>query len=143
MRVIFSEFGWLSVGVHPMSLVDCEIYFCFNDVRKMLFEKLKTVLDELTTLDVDVFLDGSFIGQKPIPSDIDVIIRAREASGDIAVFNYLSDNRDKLKRQYSIDVMQDAYGSDAYVLTLQQVGEKQHVYSNAPANSTKGIVQIT
>jgi hypothetical protein len=63
----------LPPGIHDATLSEIEARYAFNDKRRKLFEGLKTAVAALEKAGCkDIFLDGSFISEKPEPGDFDV-----------------------------------------------------------------------
>ena len=63
----------LPPGVHDASLDEIEQEYAHNEHRKNLFKGLVKMVNELQKAGCQaIFLDGSFVTDKPMPSDFDV-----------------------------------------------------------------------
>lgn len=62
----------LEPGIHDLTLKEVEKRFCFNPHRRQLFKGLKKAVKNLWSAGVEeIYIDGSFIGDKEFPGDID------------------------------------------------------------------------
>jgi hypothetical protein len=86
----------LAPGRHYLSLVDVEA-LCVHQFtgetrgrRETLFHGLEELIQRLLVANIrcDVFIDGSFLTEKPEPDDVDVIV-----STEIYAFERLSENQ--------------------------------------------------
>jgi hypothetical protein len=69
----FNEDGVLPQGIYEAELVEIEHRYAYNIKRKMLFEYLKKLINDLRTIGCAViYLDGSYITSKALPGDIDI-----------------------------------------------------------------------
>jgi len=93
----------LPPGVHDATLEEVETRFALSDHRKRLFAGFKEGVLALRKAGCrKIFLDGSFVTEKPIPYDFDVCWYTMGV--DIAklnpVFLDFSDNRKKQKERF-------------------------------------------
>ncbi len=90
-----------------MNLVEIEGKYCFNDYRKKLFKKAKKGLKSLISAGVlEIWLDGSFIGNKEKPNDIDVCWLPNPSVDSSKIDPVLLDfskSRAKMKKKYGLD----------------------------------------
>jgi hypothetical protein len=69
---INSIWNVLPPGIHSATLEEIEQRFATNDKRKLLFEGLRRAVDILRAAGCKaIFLDGSFVTDKPEPGDFD------------------------------------------------------------------------
>lgn len=62
----------LPPGIHEASVAEVEQRFAFNDHRRRLFQGFVAILQVLRTSGCTrVYLDGSFVSDKPAPKDYD------------------------------------------------------------------------
>ena len=62
----------LDRGIHELTLKEIEKIYCFNPHRRTLFRNLKKVIKNLRSAGVkEIYIDGSFVDNKELPSDID------------------------------------------------------------------------
>lgn len=74
----FDEYGHLMPD-QPIesTLEELEAVFTFNEHRKLIFNKLLDFFAEVGSLEISSFLgwiDGSFVNQKEIPRDADLVL---------------------------------------------------------------------
>ncbi|MEX0964832.1 MAG: hypothetical protein WDZ52_12405 [Pseudohongiellaceae bacterium] len=72
--VVLEDCPWMVLppGIHIASIAEIEAVFGYNSHRRKLLKGLKNALRNLQGAGcLVVFLDGSFISDKPIPSDYD------------------------------------------------------------------------
>ena len=72
----FTEHGLLPPGIHDCSLQDAYDYFCTNDHRRRIWDGLLNFIELMKFYGIDrdyIILDGSFVTDKSIPSDIELV----------------------------------------------------------------------
>ena len=93
----------LPPGIHNATLEDVETRFATSDHRKHLFSGFKSGVMALRKAGCHkIFLDGSFVTEKPIPGDFDVCwdpMRVDHTKLD-PVFLDFSDRRKKQKERF-------------------------------------------
>ncbi len=93
----------LQPGVHVATLEEVEDRFAISDHRKRLFAGLKKGIFALRKAGCrKIFLDGSFITEKPIPADFDVCwdpVGVNHVKLD-PIFLDFSDGRKKQKERF-------------------------------------------
>jgi len=129
----------LPAGIHSASLSEIKQKFAFNQTRRELYSGLLMALSVLANANVSlVYLDGSFVTEKPIPGDYDACWDAEGVDVSLLdpVFLDFSNKRFAQKRKYQGEFFpaQMGAGHGEMFLDFFQV-EK---YSNKP----KGIVLI-
>ena len=73
----FSAHGLLPKGVHDCTLSEIELRFCWTPRRRALFSGLQRFIsDEIVPagLHCPLWIDGSFVRNKPEPNDIDIVL---------------------------------------------------------------------
>jgi hypothetical protein len=72
----FTEFGLLPEGIHPCTQDEAADFLCTNDHRANIWQGLQGFMEWISHLPPPsgVLVDGSFVTDKPLPSDVDVII---------------------------------------------------------------------
>ena len=97
----------LKPGIHDLTLKEIEKIFCFNAHRKSLFKGLKKAVNNLKAAGVkEIYIDGSFVGDKELPSDIDGCWMPTDGLkvGKIdPVLLDFSDSRKKMKKKFGVD----------------------------------------
>ena len=139
----------LPSGIKDISLGELDSLFLkpfgINPIRKRLLANLRRYLTKLQKIGIpfEVWIDGSFVTNKPEPNDIDLVIGVHK--GDIAallasqleLLEGLTYKRKRINLQYGIDV---------YVVNLESEPERQKWISNfsigASKEEQKGIFRI-
>lgn len=142
----FNEYGLLPEGIKSLCLKDAQRLLCFNNHRINLWKNLHVVMQEARDFGIagDVLIDGSFVTDKALPSDIEVIVDVRnetkEKQGLAAAFYIVHHNR--LKEEYEIDWYPNLPSENDFSLFFQYLGEKGAVDKNLSATHLKGIIKL-
>ena len=146
----FNEFNILPEGIHECTFADIENRFLYNSHRVKIwkefldyFERIK-VFDEILSL----YFDGSFIGDKSKPSDLDIVVEFRS----IAMWGRMRRAHPHL---FDGSVVRQVYGIDClpcapdimhwqldHRLTFQEIKAKEIARRGLPIGSKKGIVVV-
>lgn len=72
----FTNHGLLPVGIHDCNIADVEAYFCGNDHRRDIWARFLDFLAWVETMPKPsaILIDGSFVTDKALPSDVDVVV---------------------------------------------------------------------
>ncbi len=93
----------LPEGIHQATLAEIEADYTFNVRRRELFSGLKSALSALAHAKVRyVYLDGSFLSDKPIPGDYDACWNVRGVDVQLLdpVFLEFANGRSSQKNKY-------------------------------------------
>ncbi|WP_293887149.1 MULTISPECIES: DUF6932 family protein [unclassified Sphingobacterium] len=117
MNVIFDEeTGLIVPGEHKLTIEKFEEIFVYNDQRSQIFEGFQRLLEVFKKIACShLYADGSFVTQKPHPSDIDVCWHMDENNKDKQLFALLNicpqllflnekANREFIQQQFCADV---------------------------------------
>ncbi|QFY42962.1 hypothetical protein F6R98_10340 [Candidatus Methylospira mobilis] len=142
-----NEKGLLPVGVHSCTLDEAESVLCWNDHRASLWCKLGDVLNEFRAQSfprAPLFVDGSYVTDKPIPSDVELLIDLRSADDLIAgkVVLYCQRNHLRLRTDMLVDFYPVLQGGNDFASFFQYVGEKTACTKGLEAKDKKGILRI-
>lgn len=106
-----------------------------------LFEKLRDLVKEeqLAGLAIELFVDGSFVTDNPLPNDIDLVLvlPANYNRGEqMAPFRYSAMSKDSLRRRYPFDV---------FVVSKDTRGYQDQIefFCETREGQRKGILRIT
>lgn len=144
----FDELGLLPPGVIDATLDEIAEAFCWNDHRRNLWDSFLRFIQleyRANHLAVPLWIDGSFVRSKEIPSDIDVVIdltgaleddRAQEVALRIRLAN------GKIKKMYHVDlwVKHPAIPHDLTSF-FQYVGDKCAAEKQIEPKHPKGILR--
>lgn len=103
----FNENGLLPPGIHLCTIEDIQLQFTYNIRRREIFDGLLRLISDLKAISSSaVYIDGSFVTAKQLPSDIDACWE--EGTGTKYEYEYVHMpilfNRDKAKQKYKADV---------------------------------------
>lgn len=98
----FSEHGVLPPAVHPTRLQEFKMKFGFNRYRqKMIEQGFLPVLNELRDNSVrNIFVDGSFVSEKPFPGDIDAYVLVPDRTHPL--FRFIAGRHEAWRRLYGV-----------------------------------------
>ncbi len=99
----FNTYGLLPPGIHPATMGEVEVTLAFSAKRRSLIEDgLKPVAKELVKMGVsELYVDGSFVTEKPSPDDVDGFVLA-ESTSDL--YRDVAGEWERWKGQYRMDV---------------------------------------
>jgi hypothetical protein len=104
----FDNNGLLPPGIFDCTLEEIQAVYCSNPHRQTLFDGLMSFLQSEWyphNIALPIFIDGSFVRNKPLPSDVDIVIDLTDQNDQvIGVGIALHFRRDELKDLYSVDV---------------------------------------
>jgi hypothetical protein len=106
MIPIFNSRGSLPPGVHETSMAEIEDRLAFNEHRKRMVQGLKQVVKNLGAAGVNrVWVDGSFVTNKPEPGDIDGCWDPAGVDPDLLdpVLLDFEQGRAAMKEKYGVD----------------------------------------
>lgn len=143
--------GLLPVGIHSATIDEINAsHLCDSAYRAEIFSSLlKFMRIELLPACVDFYIDigGSFVTDKPIPTDIDVTLRipilsiadaaqTMQSLGNIA-------GRQWVYNEYRVDFYftLEGCGND-FSAFFQYVGDKTGAQKQLPSTELKGILRI-
>lgn len=141
-----NEYGLLPPGIHPCTLSEAESFFCWNDHRRALWLKFQHVMDEFRAFGFHhpLFLDGSFVTDKEIPGDVEVIMDVAHvddyAAGLVVLFCFR--HHDRLHAEWAVDLYPNIKGENDFSLYFQYVGEKTAAMKAINPKDKKGILRI-
>lgn len=144
----FNENGLLPAGEHPCSLSEIQVSFCWNSHRESLYAKLCDFLriEWEGRIDNPLYVDGSFVRNKDMPEDIDVVIDVSTENDVNIVGKALRLHiieRARIKAQYDVDlwIRHPSIPNDL-VQFFQYIGIKACAELSLPSDHPKGILRI-
>lgn len=137
----FDNNGVLPYGIYAASIDDIGEYFCSYGnikIRETLFESFNKYLNDVMkhNVQVEIYIDGSFVTNKEEPGDIDVLIMY-----DVEYYN--DDWKKLIYNEYvkihykGVHVLPASLYSDSKEMTL----DFAHDCENMP-NVRKGLVRV-
>jgi predicted nucleotidyltransferase len=144
----FVTAGLLPVGVHDATLEEIRQRFGIqNDTRIKHFGNLKTFCEELEvfgSLIKGIFVDGSFVTDKPVPSDVDIVVVHDEDDFD-ALDDHVNREflfQDRALERYKFDLFVEC-DEVTMVRFFQKVSTDFALGHGLPARHPKGIIRVT
>lgn len=144
----FTDYGLLPEGIHPCNFTEAQGMFCTNDRRRMIWQGLKTTIQEMRQYQLTggvLLVDGSFVTDKTIPSDIEVIYDVTGVKAPVErakAILFFNEKHQFLKDKYDVDWYPNLPGNNDFSLFFQYIGEKTAVMKNLPPKTLKGILSI-
>lgn len=147
----FNEHGLLPPGIHDCTLAEVGARFCWTTHRQAQFDHLQQFLAvELVSLPsvFRLYVDGSFVRNKPLPGDVDVVIELdgsiSEPEAAVLILRLQVTERQRFKDVYNLDVWlkHPALKSDL-VAFFQYAGDKAAAELHIPCHHHKGILRIS
>lgn len=140
--------GLLPPGEWRCTLDEIEQRFCWNPHRERLFGGLRAFLGvEWVKLAVKcpIYVDGSFVRAKELPSDIDVVMDLTDIDDPRVVGMALlfGLQREAMRQAYNLDIWARHPVLPRDLVTFfQYIGTKAEAELNLPAKHPKGILRI-
>lgn len=110
-----APWDFVSAGVHALSLKEFEKVFVFNPHRRKQFLGLIRALNNLKVAGCStVFIDGSYVTQKPLPGDYDACwdITNIDATKLDPIFGDFDNDRASQKQKYEGEFFPASWGAD-------------------------------
>ncbi|MCK7581065.1 MAG: hypothetical protein MZV65_39675 [Chromatiales bacterium] len=144
----FDQHGLLPPGTWDCTLEEVHRRFCWNPRRVSLFNGLQRFLNtEFIKLPVQcpIYIDGSFVRNKWLPSDIDIVLELSDIQdvSALGMATLLCIRRESMRRDYNLDIW--ARHPDLprdLTAYFQYIGTKAEAELRLPAKHPKGILRI-
>lgn len=112
------------------------------DVRRHIMDRFEQYLSELAELnaELEVWVDGSFVTEKPKPNDVDVVIFA-----DLDDLDNLSDEQQKKVRQLIQGDTRQRYETDAFLAPVGNSARRKYwrdMFGTDRQGNPKGIYRL-
>jgi predicted nucleotidyltransferase len=143
--------GILPAGIHECSLEEIEHGLTYNDRRREIWSGWEVIKERLVVIpEVEVvYIDGSFISDKPEPSDIDVAVEFFNIESYYKVRDRHQDlfwKRERVKDQYKVDIQQGFIHCPKEEFNaiewFQVLSRKEAALRRVPLNTRKGILKV-
>lgn len=135
-----APFGVLEEGTHEVSLQDFKAMFTYNSVRAKQYKGLTRAISNLKEAGCStIYIDGSFVTQKPIPGDYDACIDYTGVDFGILdpVFLNFDNQRQAQKEKYEGEFFPHHAKADQFGTIFIDFFQKEK-YSGGP----KGIIKL-
>lgn len=143
----FDDLGLLPPGVVDATLEEIAEMFCWNDHRRSLWDSFLRFVEveyRSNKLTFPLWIDGSFVRSKAVPSDIDVVmdlVGVDDRAALLAAYGVRL-KHDEIKRSYGVDlwVKHPAIPNDLTSF-FQYVGDKCAAEKQIDPKHPKGILR--
>jgi hypothetical protein len=140
--------GLLPAGVHDCTLHDIGTAFAWNAHRSTLLKAFQDCYQReiRASFSQPLLFDGSFVTDKEIPDDIDVVLDLSTASAQAQVngVKYLVQNQDRLRAQYRVHFWINLPGlTGDFSSFFQYLGGKTAKLKGLQPKHHKGILRLT
>ena len=142
-----NDFGLLPAGVHDCLGNEVQASFCATAARAAVWDAFQGFLEWVETLPgpVSIFVDGSFVTDKPVPGDVDVAIDitgCSKADQDVWLIAYHREHA-RLKREFRTDFYPVIVGAGHdFTAFFQYVRVDDALSRGAPDGTRKGILRL-
>ena len=142
----FNENGLLPPGVHECTFPEAKDRFAFNDTRLAIWDNLTIAIEKMQAfaLTGTLHLDGSYVTDKAIPGDVDLILDVRNEAQNqqgLAVLFFIN-NHERLKLD-NVDWWPTLPAQNDFVSFFQYVGQKTAASKQLQPTDLKGILKVT
>lgn len=144
----FDSHGLLPPGVWDCTFSDIASSLCWNDHRRDILNGLARFLSsEWKPLSIacPLFIDGSFVRNKPLPDDVDIVLDLTNVTAyqPLALALALRIRRDEIKEAYNVDVWarHPNLSHDLFAF-FQYIGDKAAAELHLDSKHPKGILRI-
>ena len=138
--------GLLPTGIHDCSLADISAQFTWNDHRTGLFSRFIRFLEvELKPqFSYPIFFDGSFVTDKELPDDTDVVLDLALASDEHKwrALVFMSTHQQRIMEVYRVHFWINFPGANDFAAFFQYVGVKTASSKGLNPLHLKGILKV-
>ncbi len=139
--------GLLPTGIHACSLDDIDARFTWNEHRISLFTNFMLFLEsELRPhFPYPIFFDGSFVTDKELPDDTDVVLDLSNAPDDRkwGALVFMQQHQQRLMSQYRVHFWINLPGNSDFSAFFQYVGIKTARSKGLNPKHLKGILKVS
>jgi hypothetical protein len=143
---ILEPSGLLPTGVHECSLDDINDQFTWNDHRTDLFTRFLNFLEaELKPqFPYPIFFDGSFVTDKELPDDTDVVLDLSSAPDDRKwhALLFMQAHQKRIMEVYRVHFWINLPGANDFAAFFQYVGVKTANARGLKPLHLKGILRV-
>lgn len=138
--------GLLPTGVHDCSLADISQNFTWNDHRTGLFNRFVSFLNsELKPqFPYPIYFDGSFVTDKELPDDTDVVLDLSNASDEHKwnALMFMQTHQKRIMEDYRVHFWINLPGANDFAAFFQYVGVKTASAKGLNPLHLKGILKV-
>jgi hypothetical protein len=138
--------GLLPTGVHECSLADISAQFTWNEHRSGLFDRFVSFLHaELKPqFPYPVYFDGSFVTDKELPDDTDVVLDLAHATDEHKwhALMFMQTHQQRIMDDYRVHFWINFPGTNDFAAFFQYVGVKTASAKGLNPLHLKGILKV-
>jgi hypothetical protein len=143
----FTEFGLLPEGIHSCSTEEAAGFLCTNEHRTAIWQGLQGFVAAIAHLPTPsaILVDGSFVTDKPLPGDADVIIDISNCNeGEYRLWaDFWSENFERTKEEFRVDFYPVVAGlGHDFSTFFQYVRIDDALQRGVPPTTRKGILKV-
>ena len=142
----FDSHGLLPEGIHSCTLYEIETRLTWNLHRLELFLKFKKCLaNEIQPrFSSPIFLDGSYVTNKELPDDIDIVLDLRQSHEQETLngLRFFQEFQSSLMDQYSVHFWINLANNYDFAAFFQYVGIKSAKLNGLSPSHLKGILRL-
>ena len=143
---LFESTGLLPSGVHNCSLDDIAHGLTWNDHRADLYDKFLAFLrSELRpAFPYPIYFDGSFVTDKELPDDTDVVLDLTNAPDDRKwqALMFMQQHQERVMDNYCVHFWINLPGNNDFTSFFQYVGVKTARTKGLNPKHLKGILRV-
>jgi hypothetical protein len=138
--------GLLPTGVHECSFADIGAQFAWNDHRSTLFSCFRRFVDaELRPqFPYPIFFDGSFVTDKELPDDTDVVLDLSLATDEHKwnALMFMQAHQKRIMDDYRVHFWVNFPGANDFAAFFQYIGVKTASAKGLSPFHLKGILKV-
>lgn len=143
----FTQYGLLPAGVHQCTFAEAQACLCSNQHREQVWDGLIQFAQWAVRLpSPDAYLlDGSFVTDKPLPKDIDLVVDVTGCSqaDQLNWFAAHAAHHAVAKQQFSVDFYPFVIGlGNDFSAFFQYVRVDEALRRGIPPTVRKGILRV-
>lgn len=143
---LFESTGLLPSGVHNCSLDDIAHGLIWNDHRANLYDKFLAFLRSELRPDFPypIYFDGSFVTDKELPDDTDVVLDLTTAPDDRKwqALMFMQQHQERIMDNYRVHFWINLPGNSDFTSFFQYVGVKTARTKGLNPKHLKGILRV-
>jgi hypothetical protein len=143
----FTDRGVLPAGVHECTLLEAQAALCSNDRRTTIWNGLLSFLGWANHLPEPTayLIDGSYVTDKPLPSDVDVVVDITHCSENEHQqwFSAWEQSHGHVKQTYDVDFYPFVVGvTNDFSAFFQYIRVEEALRRGIPPYVRKGILKV-
>lgn len=143
----FNQHGILPEGIHECSAIEAAKFLCSNAMRQKIWTGFENFIawTQYLPRPTAFLVDGSFVTDKPIPNDIDVVVdlTACHVEDQKQWYSSWSDSHEYVKDKFNVDFYPFAAGNgNDFSAFFQYVRVEDALARGISPTVRKGILRV-